>query len=51
MNWQRWFAWYPVRVGGFAIDSRWYRREWAWLCWVEWAEGHLIGDWIYRRAP
>lgn len=49
MNWwERWFAWYPVRAYGFAEGVLWRRHRWVWLRWVEWTEGHMIGEYLYR---
>lgn len=49
-NWQQWFAWYPVRAYGYSIGHLWRGSRWVWLRRVEWIEGHLIGDYIYRLA-
>lgn len=48
MTWERWFVWYPVRAYGFAVGSLWRGERWVWLRWVEWTEGHSIGDNLYR---
>lgn len=36
-HWRRWFAWWPVEVGGEWEGKRCqhWRRQWAWLCLVE----------------
>lgn len=45
-NWQRWFAWYPVRVP--ACDER--HEHWVWLEWVERKEyiDYGGGGWDHR---
>lgn len=47
-HWESWFAWYPVRVYGYATGSLWRGHRWVWLRRVEWTEGHTLGDWLYR---
>jgi hypothetical protein len=48
MMWTAWFAWYPVRADGYSGGVRWHGKRWVWLRQVEWIEGHMIGEWLYR---
>ena len=48
--WLEWFAWYPVRIGGYSEGHLWRGRRWVWLRKVEWSEGHMIGEWLYREV-
>jgi hypothetical protein len=50
--WFAWFAWYPVRVSTYHRVRGWRQTRWVWLRRVEWTEGHMDGDWLYRyRLP
>lgn len=47
-KWQRWFAWYPVRIYGFAEGALWRAPRWVWFRQVEWSETYYIGQYAYR---
>jgi hypothetical protein len=45
-QWQRWFAWYPVRV--IVLDDDDLRFEWRWLSRVEYRPSDDLYDALYR---
>ena len=47
-GWQRWFAWYPVHVGGDLVGNHWHAPQWVWWHWVEWTEISTLGFRFYR---
>lgn len=48
INWRPWFAWYPVRIYGYADGCLWRPPRWTWLRRVEWADTQYIGCYLYR---
>lgn len=46
--WRPWFAWYPVRVYGYAEGCLWRAGRWTWLRNVQWSETQYIGQYAYR---
>ena len=57
MGWNKWFAWYPVKVGTIKVNGI-ERRRMAWLCyvkrkgtiWVGGFTGIIYCDWKYKEV-
>lgn len=53
MSWKKWFAWYPVKVGGELVWRRWIFRKWnpngGALVLIDILDrGEMTGEWEYR---